>query len=311
MDVLQLRYLLAIAETGSLSRASAALHISQPSLTLRMNQLERELGVRLLERGPKGARLTTAGAAFTRDAGRLVRQFDHLAATAGEPQPVRGLVAVGIPSGAAAHLAAPLVAHVRRRWPGVRLEIFESMSGYIDELFERGRMDLTVAYVEQGAERAGDVPLYAESLYLIGEPGGVAPDGDGAGGRVPVRALAGVPLVAPASHSSLRVLVERVLRDHEVEPEVIADVESLGTMVRLARAGEACALLPLSATSGPELTARLLDPEVVRHAVVRTAASPTAPAEAVEVVRAAIATLTRDLAATGAWPGIRTKEPLA
>lgn len=304
MDVLHLRFFLAIVETGSLSRASAALRMSQPSLSQRMNQLERELGVRLLERGPRGARLTPAGADFARDASRLVRQFDHLATSAKDEHSVRGLVTVGIPSGAAAYLAAPLCSQVRRRWPGVRLELFESMSGYINELFDRGRMDLTLAYTAESAHLPGDLPVYSESLHLAGDPGGSLPAGD----TVRVEDLAGVPIVAPASHSSLRALVERVLREHEVEPEVIADVESLGTMVRLVEAGEACALLPLSATAGTDLTVRRLDPETVRDAVVRTASTPSAPEEAVDAVRSTIITLTRELAASGRWPGIRAKE---
>lgn len=305
MDVLQLRYFLTIVETGSLSKASEVLRISQPSLSQRMNHLEREFGVQLLERGPRGTRLTPTGTAFARDATRLVRQFDHLAATARQPLALRGLVAVGLPSGAAKYLAAPLYARMRRDWPGVRLELFESMSGYINELFDRGRMDLTLAYTLSGDYLVGDVPVYSEDLYVVGDPGGVLPTGEK---TIPVQELTGVPIVAPASHSSLRALIERVLRQHQVEPEVVADVESLGTMVRLAQEGQACALLPLSAAAGTDVPVRRLEPAVARDAVVRTAPNPSAPGEAIDAVRSSIIDLTHQLAATGHWPGITPKE---
>ncbi len=300
MDILQLRYLLAIAERGSLSSAAAALRVAQPSLTQRMNQLERELGVRLLDRGPTGARLTPAGTAFCQDAHRLVRQFDHLVASAKEEREVRGLVSVGLPSGAASHLAAPLCSWVRRRWPGVRLELFESMSGYIEELFAGGRMDLTLSYRDGPTARDGEDALYSEALYLVGEPPGGLPQPD----TVQVSDLAGVAIVAPGLNSSLRSLVEGVLREHDVTLDVVADVESLGTMVRLAEEGEACALLPLSAAAGSEVAVRRLEPETVRHAVVRTAVTTSAPSEAVAVVREGIERVTRELAASGRWPGI-------
>lgn len=300
MDVQQLRYLLTIAETGSISRAADRLRVAQPSLTQRMNQLERELGVRLLDRGPRGARLTPAGVTFTQDAHRLVRQFDHLVASAREEREVRGLVSVGLPSGAATHLAAPLCAWARRQWPGVRLELFESMSGYVEELFSGGRLDITLAYREGPA---GADALYEESLYLIGDPPGGLPSPD----EVDVADLTGIALVAPGLHSGLRGLIEGVLRDHDVELEVIADVESLGTMVRLAEQGEACALLPLSAVAGSQIPARRLHPETVRHAYVRTASTTSAPEEAVAVVRDGIDHVTRELAASGRWPGIRTR----
>ena len=307
MDVLQLRYLLAIAETGSISRAAASLRVAQPSLTQRMNRLERELGVRLLDRHPTGARLTPAGSSFVRDAHRLVRQFDHLVTSAKEEQEVRGLVSVGLPSGAATHLAAPLCAWVRRHWPGVRLELFESMSGYIQELFRTGRMDLALAYGVGPAPARGSEPvLYAESLYLLGEPPGGLPEPD----RATVADLAGVPIVAPGMHSQLRGLIEGVVREHDVEPVVIAHVESLGTMVRLAEDGEACALLPWSAATGSGAVARRLEPEIVRHAVIRTASPTSAPEDAVSVVREGITTVTRELAASGRWPGIRIQEDL-
>jgi LysR family nitrogen assimilation transcriptional regulator len=304
VDIVQLRYLLAVVDAGSLSAAAARLRVSQPALTQRMNRLERELGVQLLERGPRGVRPTGAGLDFYRDAHRLVRQFDHLATSAADRAEVRGLVAVGIPSGAAAHLAAPLLSWTRAHCPGVRLELFESMSGYVSELFGQGRMDLAVVYVAGPSVRADDVALYAEDLYLVGEPtvSGL-PDGD----TVALRDLDGVPIVAPGTRSSLRSLIEQALREERVTPTVVADVESLGTMVRLAEIGEACAILPLSSTVGadPGLVRRRIDPPLTRHAVVRTAPGTAAPREAVDVVRRGIVTVTRELAEAGRWPGIR------
>ena len=307
MDIVQLRYLLAVVDAGSLSQAAVQLRVSQPALSQRMTRLERELGVRLLDRGPRGVRPTRAGLDFYRDAHRLVRQFDHLAASAADRQEVRGLVAVGIPSGAAALLAAPLLSWTRRQCPGVRLELFESMSGYVEELFGQGRMDLAVVYVDGPAGRGpGDVALYSEDLYLVGDPP-VRPPADD---RIALRDLDGVPIVAPGTRSSLRTLIERALREEQVTPRVVADVESLGTMVQVAAGGEACAILPLSSTTSadPALSRRRLEPPLTRHAVVRTAPGTAAPRDAVEVVRRGIVTVTRELAGDGRWPGIRPEE---
>jgi len=303
VDILHLRYLIAVVDAGSLSQAAVQLRVSQPALSQRMTQLERELGVRLLDRGPRGVRPTRAGLAFYRDAHRLVRQLDHLAASAADRQEVRGLVAVGIPSGAAVHLAAPLLSWTREHCPGVRLELFESMSGYVEELFGQGRMDLAVVYLDRPGTGADDVPLYAEDLYLVGEP----PERPPADDRIALRDLDGVPIVAPGTRSSLRALIERALREQRVTPDVVADVESLGTMVQVAERGEACAILPLSSTGAadPGLPKRLLEPRLTRHAVVRTAPGTAAPRDAVEVVRRGIVAVTRELAGDGRWPGIR------
>jgi LysR family transcriptional regulator, nitrogen assimilation regulatory protein len=288
-----------------LSRAAAALQISQPALSQRMTHLERELGVRLLERGPRGVVATEAGHDFYRDAHRLVRQFDQLSRAVSDHHQIRGLVAVGLPSAVASQLAAPLYSWVRAQVPGVRLELFESMSGYIEELFARGRMDLAVVYRDRPRERPDDVALYSEELYLVGDPGRPV-DSDS---TVRLAELADVPLVAPGIRSSLRALIERTLRDHRISPTVVADVESLSTMLRIAETGDACALLPLSsATAASVPVRRIVDPTLRRYAMVRTASELSAPRDAADAVCRGIAEVTRELARTRKWPGLRMAE---
>lgn len=265
-----------------------------------MNQLETELGVTLLERGPRGVTATQAGLDLYRDAHRLVRQFDQLARAVADHHQIRGMVAVGLPSAVATQLAAPLYSWTREHFPGVRLELFESMSGYIEELFGRGRMDLAVVYREQ--PEPDDVLLYSEELYLFGDPG----PGVGSDTTVSLDELSAVPLVAPGIRSSLRALIERALRDQQIDPTVVADVESLSTMVQIAETGDACALLPLStATSGSIPVRRVVDPTLQRYALVRTASALTAPSEAVNAIRGGIVEVTRALAHADRWPGIR------
>ncbi|MBO0676983.1 LysR family transcriptional regulator [Mycolicibacterium sp. S2-37] len=305
MDITELRYLIAVVDAGSLSRAATALQISQPALSQRMTHLEDELGVRLLDRGPRGVTATEAGQDFYRDAHRMVRQFDQLSRAVSDHHQIRGLVAVGLPSAVASQLAAPLYSWTRQRVPGVRLELFESMSGYIEELFDRGRMDLAVVYRDQPRERPDDVALYSEELYLVGYPG--RPVHSDTTVRLPE--LSDVPLVAPGIRSSLRALIERALRDHQISPTVVADVESLSTMVRIAQTGDACALLPLSsATVASVPIRRVIEPTLQRFAMVRTANELSAPREAVDAVRRGIAEVTRELAHARKWPGIRMAE---
>lgn len=84
INLRQLRYLAAIADEGSFTRAAARLHVAQPSLSQQIQALEREVGGALLERLPKGVRLTAAGKAFlaeartaTAHAERAVREARH------------------------------------------------------------------------------------------------------------------------------------------------------------------------------------------------------------------------------------------
>lgn len=307
MDIAHLRDFIAVIDAGSLTRAATSLHVSQPALSQRMAQLEHDLGTRLLDRGPRGVRPTQAGRALYRDAQQLVRQFSRLASSVADAQDgVHGPVAVGLPSTVAAQLAPALYSWTKAHHPGVHLQLFESMSGYIQELLQRGRMDLAVLYRDDAAARTAETPLYSEELYLIGQPDlPLEQDAD-----VRLRDLDGVPLIAPGGRSNLRALIERAFTAHGMEPAIVADVESLGALIRIAETGEACTILPMSSVGGQLRRdgigiRKITDPVIERYVAVCAVAEFFEPRDAVLAVRQGIIEVVNKLAGQGSWPGIR------
>ncbi|UPK74083.1 LysR substrate-binding domain-containing protein [Nocardioidaceae bacterium SCSIO 66511] len=305
MDIGQLRDFIAVLDSGSLTKAAASLHVSQPAISQRMAQLESELGVRLLERGPRGIEATPAGRELYRDAQQVVRQFDRLGTGVRAPGGIRGPVAVGLPSTVAVHLAPALYSWTKRHHPGVHLQLFESMSGYIQELLQRGRMDLAVLYSDDASARPTQTPLYAEELYLFGDPGSRL----AAASEIAVRDLQEVSIVAPGDRSNLRALIDRAFSAHGMTPRIVADVESLGAMIRIAESGDACAVLPLSSLghrfAGTAEVRRIVEPVLERYVAVCAAAEFYEPRAAVDAVRRGIVEVTRSLAEKGDWQGIR------
>ncbi|MGY1690329.1 LysR substrate-binding domain-containing protein [Geodermatophilus sp. SYSU D01105] len=305
----QMRDFIAVVDAGSFTRAATVLGISQPAVSQRMAQLEAAVGTRLLERGPRGIEPTAVGLVFYRGAQELVRRHDQLtSALAAGGEELRGTVVVGLPATVAGLLTPELFALVRRRHPGIRLDVFESMSGYVAELLGRHRLDLAVLFREDAGPRPGEVVLYREELFLIRAARPDDPDEDPGPVRVPD--LTGVPLVAPGARSNLRDLVERAFAVHGLVPDVVADVGSLPAMVRIAQSGTACAILPRSSVEGvpgPPLRMRpVVDPELRRWVSVCLSTDLYEPRAAVVAVRDAVVDAVRDLAARDAWPGIRT-----
>ena len=76
MDLRQLRYFIAILEQGSFSKASQYLHVAQPALSHHVRQMEDDLGVELMVRGPRGVTPTQAGERLLHHARLIMRQVD-------------------------------------------------------------------------------------------------------------------------------------------------------------------------------------------------------------------------------------------
>jgi DNA-binding transcriptional LysR family regulator len=122
-EIRQLRYLVAVAERGSVSQAALDLHLSQSALSEALRKLEVELGVQLLERSSRGVEVTVAGAALVGEAAVAIERFD--AALDAARQAARGQTGrlrVGFEAAGAGRLSTQSRARFLARFPHVRVE---------------------------------------------------------------------------------------------------------------------------------------------------------------------------------------------
>jgi LysR family nitrogen assimilation transcriptional regulator len=245
MDVRQLRYFVSIVDYGSLGKAAEKLYVAQPSLSQQMARLEEELGVSLLLRSNHGVTPTAEGDALYRHARLVLRQMEQLRQEVTKGAGAEsGTVAVGLPTTMASVLAVPLFERIQDRYPGIRLQFFESMSGYLNELLANGRLDLAILFRESDTPGISALPVLDETLYLLGDPGGdISPRST----TCALAKLAGVKLVAPGVSNGLRLLIERTFSSQKVELNIVADIDSLPSMLLIAHSGRACTILPASA----------------------------------------------------------------
>jgi DNA-binding transcriptional LysR family regulator len=184
MDLRRLRYLVAVADEGHVTRAAEQLGIQQPPLTRQIRALEDELGVRLFERLPRGMRPTEAGRVVVEEARTILERAERLAdvaqrAARGE----QGRLAIGYTSSGAFHpFVAQQIRAFRGAAPGVQLELAEDGTPELVRGLEEERLD-AVFVRSRGAYGAGLLvePLLEEPMVaalpaghrLAKTPGGI------------------------------------------------------------------------------------------------------------------------------------------
>ncbi|POR46428.1 LysR family transcriptional regulator [Paraburkholderia eburnea] len=307
MDVRQLRYFVNIVDYGSLGKAAEKLYVAQPSLSQQIAKLEGDLGVPLLVRSPQGVKPTAAGQALYRHARLVLHQMEQLRQEVREGVGAEsGTVAIGLPTTMASVLAMPVFERVRERFPGIRLQFFESMSGYLNELLANGRLDLAILFRDTATPGISALPVLDEELYLMGEPGVSS-----RARTCVLAALADVPMVAPGVSNGLRLLLERTFAREQVPLNIIADIDSLPMLLSAAQSGAACTILPASAlalraSAERPKTRRIVDPLIRRPAsICWPNALPVSSASL--AVRRTICDLIEELSATGVWTGIELR----
>ena len=124
MNLKQLEHLLAVAETGSFSRAAEQLHLTQPALSRSIRMLEEELDARLIDRMGRRNELTPMGETVAVRAKQLVFEAEELSRSVALMKGgSSGAIRVGLGSGPGAMLMTPLMTHVAQNHPDVRLTI--------------------------------------------------------------------------------------------------------------------------------------------------------------------------------------------
>lgn len=142
MELRVLKYFLAVAREENITRAAALLHLTQPTLSRQLMQLEEELGVKLFHRSRYRIVLTEDGMLLRRRAQELVELAEKTAQEFRRTPELRGTVAIGGGDLEGMGLLADLLASFQREHPQVTYRIYSGNTDHIKERLERGTLDL-------------------------------------------------------------------------------------------------------------------------------------------------------------------------
>ncbi|MFR9768722.1 LysR substrate-binding domain-containing protein [Nocardia sp. SC052] len=243
MELQQMRYVIAVAEANSFTRAAERCLVVQSALSHQIARLERELGARLFERTSRRVRLTPAGAAFLPAARQCLdaaeRAAAEVAAAVGE---VRGRLAVGlIPTVAAVDIPEAL-RDFRRRHPHVRISLRVGASEELVEKVEQGAIDVAFLGLPTTVRPRGVV---AHELARDRHVAVVALDHPLAGERsIDLRTLSAEVFVDLPAGTAGRLQSDQAFTAAGLDRDVAFEVTSADYIARLVRPGLAIAMLP-------------------------------------------------------------------
>lgn len=278
----QMRAVVAVDRTGSLGRAAALLHLSQPALTVQLREAEASLGLRLFDRGARGAQATGLGRPLIEAFARVLEDLDAVLAGAKEAAAGRtGLVRLAVLPSVGATVLPPVLLRLRAANPGIRVVVRDAVADGVVELVRSGAVEIGIGIEMERDPEIEVTPLFEDRMVAV------LPAGHRLEARrtVPVAALAGEALVLMDPRSSVRALFDRACRAAGTSPLPAYEATYMSTAVALVRAGLGVGVLPSSAVDlriAPALETRPIAAPEIRRSIglIRRAGRTLSPAAA-------------------------------
>ena len=243
MNVRQLRYFVGVLESKSLSKASDFLHVAQPALGVQIRKLERELGVKLLHRHPRGVSPTEAGQRLAQHAATLLQQFDRVRQDLIDYMTTPcGHVVLCIGRTVPRNVATAIVERCRRTFPDIELTTIENR--WLEDVNRkpaRSKGDLLVTFQPEHDLQSVAEPLIEEELVLV-----CSAEEQRLPCEIQFHKVLERSLILRSKLHNLRRLIETAAGQIGHETKVFCEVESLETIKELVARGVADSILPLA-----------------------------------------------------------------
>ncbi len=273
----QLRYLTEVADKRNFRAAAEASFVTQSTLSAGIKELETVLGVELVERDPRGVRLSPAGEEVTRRARTLLAAAEDLVGTArGAGVPLSGLFRLGVIPTIAPFLLSGVLAGLRQAYPRLKLYLREDQTERLLEKLRAGELDATLIALPFDTGELAVRPLFRDEFWFVAR-------------QDDPHAKSKEVLVRDLEPGSVVLLEEgHCLRDHAIaacgtrgaKAKAMVEATSLHTLIQMVEGGLGVTLLPeltlkAGILNGTQLIARPFAAQVPARTVALVA-RPTA-----------------------------------
>ena len=270
----------AVAELHNFRKAAAALHVSQPAFSRRIEKLEEALGVRLLDRDTRQVSLTTVGRDFDRKVQQILDDLDQaLLGIRGLTTTRMGQVTIACVPSAAYYFLSQVISRYHGTYPKIRVKILDASANDVLSAVSRGEADFGLNFVGNQEPDIEFRPLLEERFVAA-----CRRDHPLAKRRkVSWSDLAEYDYIAVSKTSGNRLLLDQALFNVKGLPQSIYETEHVTTMLGLVEAGLGIAAVPSIAMPGPDhpllVSVPLSNPVIMRKiGLIRRKGRSLAPA---------------------------------
>lgn len=241
MDLRQLRYFVAAADAGSISRAASRLRIAQPSLSQQIRRLEEQVGRPLFDRLGRGVVLTEPGAALLPHARRILAQVEDLEATLRSSDvDGPGRLALGAIPTMAPYLVPPLLARIRRAHPACEVVIREDLTQNLVEAVADTELDLAITSTPIVNDSVEVEVIGREPMLVVAPAAHPFASDDG----VALPALRDQPAVTLHEMHCLGRQVDEFCAARRIASNVVCRMTQVETLLEFVRLGLGVSIMP-------------------------------------------------------------------
>lgn len=243
MQLRHIRYLLAVAEHGNFTRAAEALHVSQPTLSQQIIQLEESLGVALLDRSGRTVKVTDVGCVYIEHARKALLELASGRRAILDVQDLgRGELRLATTPTFTAYLVGPLLASFNAKYPGITVRLKEMSLDTIAAAVAADEVDLGIAFsISRSADDIECEPLLVERLSVV----------VGTNHRFASRKRSITPQMLTTERLGVlspdfatRDHVDDYLRSHAVAPAIAIEANTISALIEVIRHSSLVTILP-------------------------------------------------------------------
>lgn len=311
MDIRKVRYFIRVVELGSISRASADLHIAQPALSKSIFILEDEVQTKLLHRSAQGVVPTAAGLRLFEHGQIILRQLQRAQAEVKQIADIpSGQVVVGMPYSVSVVLAVPLMQYISERLPNVQLQLAQEHSHILMDHILSGRVDIGVIARPKPHGGLSFTHIVEEELFFVSSHAVAA--GHRSGGSITLPQIAQSKIILPSRTIGLRVFIDSLFESELCPLPVAHEIDAISILMSCVEAGFGSTIVPGSCVRRYEdrhgLVARSIRGGKFRRTIATCHATSRMLDTASQHVLSACQEIVRQTVRSKNWPGTRLIE---